>query len=102
MTTYEIPLSAGAQSFNARIFANVYRLRLLFADGQNPCWLLDIGDQDGVDLVCGIPVIPGADLLAQYPEIGFGFSLKCAVTKAPDAVPQYADMGDTMHLYVEG
>lgn len=101
MAIYEIPLSAGAQTFNVQIFANTYQMRLLFADSQNPCWLLDIADRDGNDLVCGIPLIPGGDMLEQYPEIGFGFALRCAVARSAAAVPSYEDMGGALRLYVE-
>jgi hypothetical protein len=38
-------------------------------------WCLDIMDSSGADLIKGIPLITGADLLAQYRYLGLGFSL---------------------------
>ncbi|HDS4945079.1 TPA: hypothetical protein QHY57_005346, partial [Klebsiella pneumoniae subsp. ozaenae] len=38
-------------------------------------WCLDIMDSTGADLIKGIPLITGANLLAQYRYLGLGFSL---------------------------
>ncbi len=39
------------------------------------CWGLDIGDASNNPIVCGIPLIPGVNLLAQYAYLGISGEL---------------------------
>jgi hypothetical protein len=50
-------------------------------------WCLDIMDSTGADLIKGIPLITGADLLAQYRYLGLGFSLMSIATTRQMIIP---------------
>ena len=75
-------------------------MRLIFLFTPYPCWELDISDNKGNPLVCGIPLITGADLLAQYGYLNFGAQMYCATDVNHDIVPQFFDLGIDSHLYL--
>lgn len=96
--TFEIPLSPNPQSFTMQFPNGVtYTLRLIYQFNDN-CWLLDISDQSGNPLVCGIEVVTGADLLAQYAYLGFGCSLFATTDGGTLAPPNFYNLGTTGHL----
>src|SRR5271165_1552319 len=100
---YEIPLTSIPQTF-AAVLPNglTYNFRLIFQFTPNPCWILDIADATNQPLVCGIPLITGADLLAQYEYLGLSCKMWCATDGAPDTVPTSYNLGSGSHLYIEG
>lgn len=97
-TPYEIPLSPNAQTFGILLGGAAYNLTVKW-NAQNSAWTLDIADNSSNPLVCGIPLITGADLLAQYAYLGISGSLVCQTDNNPDAVPTYDNLGTTGHLY---
>ncbi len=121
-TYYEIPLIASPQTFSVTLAGTAYTMTLMFhsaygavagapvgmdqtvptseIDTNNlDCWGLDIGDASNNPIVCGIPLIPGIDLLYQYAYLNFGGSLFVAVDGDPDAPPDFAGLGSAGHLY---
>lgn len=98
MTPYEIPLTPGPQSFAISLAGVTYNLRLAWNRAAS-CWMLDIADEDRQPLVNGIPVITGADLLAQYGHLGFGGALIVQTDHAADAVPTFDNLGVTGRIY---
>lgn len=96
METQEIPLSAANQQFTITLAGNSLRMsvtwRALF-------WALDIMDAGGSPLVMGIPLITGADLLAQYRHLGLGFSLYVGCDDPTTENPTESDLGTNSHLY---
>lgn len=122
-TWYEIPLVAQAQSFSVQLDGVSYTMELMFheanagmddapvgADTSSPGavfdtnvldgWALDISDDTGNPIVCGIPLIPGIDLLYQYQYLGIGGALMVIVDGIPDGVPDFAGLGTLGHLYL--
>lgn len=100
MTIYEIPLSTGNQSFTVALGGSDYRLTLVYRDADDgAAWLLDIADTSGTVIVSGIPLVTGADLLAQYKHLGIGGQLFVQTDGDPEAVPTYASLGATAGLY---
>ncbi|EKK0328005.1 hypothetical protein H5904_03910 [Klebsiella pneumoniae] len=63
-------------------------------------WCLDIMDSTGADLIKGIPLITGANLLAQYSYLGLGFSLYVNCDDPANDNPTQTDLGIKSHLYV--
>ena len=64
-------------------------------------WTIDIADTYGAPLVSGIPMVTGADLLAQYEYLNFGGGLMVA-TDGDDKgahVPTFGNLGTSSHLY---
>lgn len=98
-TTYEIPLSAEPQSFTISLAGIEYKLRVVYADVAEGGWVVDIADVSGNPIVAGIPLVTGHDLLEQYAYLGLGGQLVVATDGDPDAVPTFANLGTTSHLY---
>lgn len=64
-------------------------------------WMLDIADTTETPILQGLPLVTGADLLAQYrylTNIPPGL-LGVATDGVPDAVPTYQNLGLTSHVY---
>jgi hypothetical protein len=97
-TAYEIPLQANAQTFVIQLAGVTYGMTLRWNES-NQTWILDIADANGVALLQGIPLITGADLLAQYGYLGFGGSLYAQTDHDTFAPPTYANLGSDSHLY---
>lgn len=99
MATYEIPLSPEHQRFAITLAGVEYQLRVTYRDAVEAGWILDINDSSGSPLVCGIPLITGADLLGQLQYLGIGGQLWVATDGDPDAVPTFDNLGTLSHLY---
>lgn len=100
MAVYEIPLRPGTPQSMAIPLAGVtYTLQTKFLDAPDGGWVIDIDDVNGNALAHGLPLITGADLIEQYPDIGFGFQLWVRTDYYPSAVPSWNSLGNTSHLY---
>lgn len=101
MSVFEIPLKPQPQTVFAQFPNGVtYQLRLIYQFTPDDCWLLDIDDASGNPILCGVPLITGADLLAQFSYLGFGCSLYCTTDGDTFAVPKFYNLGVTAHLFV--
>lgn len=100
LVTQEIPLNAGPQRMTVQLGPLFQRrLRLHYADVPEAGWLLDIGLVDGTPVLCGLPLLPGQDLLAQYAYLGLGGQLYVTSDANPDGPIAYEEAGSSMHLY---
>ena len=63
MKAVEITLVADNQTFATTIDGSVYHLSVIW---RGEYWVLDLADSNGSAIISGIPMITGADLLAQY------------------------------------
>ncbi|WP_336764158.1 phage baseplate plug protein [Asaia sp. VD9] len=97
---YEVPLVSAPQSFSTDFNGSTYSLRFTFQNVDQGGWLLDIYDTSANPIVVGIPLVTGADLLAQYAYLGLGVSLYLVTDGDSDAVPTFADLGVASHLYL--
>lgn len=98
MTPYEIPLTANAQTFSIPLGGLTYNLNVYW----NPvsmCWCIDLADSLNNPVISGMVLVTGLDLLDQYAYLNLGGSLVVQSDYSADAVPQYADLGATGHLY---
>ncbi|EPD1507912.1 phage baseplate plug family protein [Klebsiella pneumoniae] len=98
MSVSEIPLAPDSQSFNITLAGVDYQMRVVW---RGVCWFLDLMDSTGSDLIKGIPLITGADLLAQYRFLGLGFSLYVVCDDPASENPTQFDLGINSHLYAE-
>lgn len=97
---FPIPLAVGVpQTFPIQLGGIQYQLTLLYRNITEGGWVLDIADASGTPIVQGIPLVTGADLLAQYKHLGFNGSLACQTTSNPDAVPTFENLGSDGLLY---
>jgi hypothetical protein len=95
---FEIPTSPTPQSFAITLSGVQYRVTLRW----NPIaqlWFIDFADVAGNALLLGVPVVTGADLLAQYAYLNFGGALFAMTDDAPDLPPGFTNLGKTGHLY---
>lgn len=97
---FEIPIvPATPQTFTISLGNNQYRFTLQWRELGAQCWFLDIADSNNNQLVAGIPLVTGADLLLQHPEINVPGQLWVVSDGDPAAQPTFSNLGDTAHLY---
>jgi hypothetical protein len=97
-TFYEIPLKPEAQEFDISLAGVTYHLMLNWC-APNNAWTLDIEDSLQNPIVSGIPLITGADLLAQLEYLGLGGAMIVQSDFDPNEVPDYGSLGSTGHLF---
>ncbi|GBR28714.1 hypothetical protein AA11826_0341 [Komagataeibacter oboediens DSM 11826] len=101
MTTYyEVPLSGEAQTFTASMNGVSYTFTFRYLNCTQGGWVMDLADSSGNQIVGGIPLVTGTDLLGQYGYLGFGCRMFVSTDGDWDAVPTYDNLGTTSHLYV--
>lgn len=104
-SAFEIPLQGSTnQAFSIPILGITYNMTLRWNaqdndNDQEGTWYLDIADVNGTQIVGGIPLITGADLLAQYDYLGFGFQLVVQSDHDTVELPSFGNLGSTSHLY---
>jgi hypothetical protein len=107
-TDYVIPLTPSQNSTFA-IFINGVQYILAFqyanaidGDGvQEAGWQLDLMDQNNSPLILGIPLVTGANLLAQFAYLGLGFAMFCYTAGNPSAPPTFNNLGGAAQVVVE-
>ncbi|ECY5338487.1 hypothetical protein AVB71_19445 [Salmonella enterica subsp. enterica serovar Stanley] len=97
MEAVEIPLVDDNQTFATTINGTVYHLSVIW---RGEYWVLDLADSNGSAIISGMPMITGADLLAQYRYMNLGFSLVVLCDVAGQENPTQFDLGTFSHLYV--
>ena len=98
MTISEIPLSPENQRFSISVAGQSLQMAVTW---RAAFWCLDIMDSSGADLIKGIPLITGADLLAQYHYLNLGFLLYVVCDDPASENPTQFDLGINSHLYAE-
>ncbi len=103
-TLYEIPLSGTPQQFTMLLGERVYQFVFLYRDAVPSMaggsgWVMDINDNLGFHIACGIPLVTGANLLAQFDYLNFNASLFVLSDGYPDEVPTFDNLGTDSHVY---
>jgi len=100
---FEIPLQVGMPQTitGIQLGATTYQMTFLYRNDTSGLggWTVDIFDASGNPILQGVPLVTGADLLAQYPHLGFTGSLIVQTTSNPDAVPTFANLGSDGVVY---
>lgn len=99
MAVYRIPLSSEPQRFTINLGGIEYGLTVRYRNATMGGWVIDVTDRSGVQMVNGIPLVTGADLLAQYSHLGFAGELRVQTGDDPDEVPTFTNLGEQSHLY---
>lgn len=97
MQGYEIPLSPDNQAFNINLSNTTYRLQVEWCDF---AWVLDLMDSGGNEIVSGIPMVTGGNLLSQWGYLNLGFALEVVCDDVSQDYPTKTDLGIRSHLYV--
>lgn len=61
---------------------------------------MDLQNDRGEPVISGIPLVTGADLLAQYAYMGLGFKLVVVCDDSTQDYPTKTDLGGRSHLLV--
>ena len=73
MSVNEIPMIPDNQEFRITLGDISYTLRVLWRDDAG--WIMDVMDSGAQPLLMGVPLVPGVNLLAQYPDLGISGAL---------------------------
>jgi hypothetical protein len=100
----EIPLTNSPVNFGIVLSGVRYELTFVYRDttAAGGCgWTVDIADTYGAPIVCGIPLVIGADLLAQYEYLALGGIMLVATDGDAHGarVPTFANLGTGSHVY---
>jgi len=101
-TVWELPLSGTPQRFTMTLAGNTYQFLFQYRDAVaagGGGWVLDLNDYLGNPIICGIPLVTGADLMAQFGYLGFPGQLWVRSDGTPDAVPTFDNLGYLSHVY---
>lgn len=96
--TFEIPLIASPQTFSVSLNGTTYEMAVFWCE-PDQCWILNIADAQGIPILRGVPLITGANLLAQYEYLGIPGVLQCQTDHDPFAVPTFDNLGNGGRLY---
>ena len=98
-TLYELPFTARPQYVNVHLGGLRYRFKLAWNVPAN-CWILDILSTNGTPIACGLPIVTGSDMLAQFDYLGIGGQMLVTTDQTRgDGVPTYEGLGITGHVY---
>lgn len=98
MTAYRIPLSSVPQRLSISLAGVIYNLTLRW-NRFAQAWMLDISDINFVPMINGIPLVTGANLLAQYAYKGIGGQLIAQTDNSPLDPPSFTNLGSQGNLY---
>lgn len=94
----EIPLKAAPQTLGVVLSGKSYRMAVKW-NWIEQCWVVDLSDSAGVPVARGLAMVTGADMLGQLHARGFVGRMFPASDQQPDAVPSFANLGKTGHLF---
>ena len=84
-----------SQTLTININKVTYNLRIIW---RSTGYVLDILDKNYRNILCGLSLVTGADLLDQYDYMNFGFGLIIVSDVDASLVPTYYTLGVTSHL----
>lgn len=97
--TYKIPLSDKPQRFSITLGGVDLRMTLAYRNVEQGGWTLDIADAQGSPLISGIPLVCGADLLAQHASVGIPGRLYWQGAPDPDQPPSFEGIASEGALF---
>ncbi|CAI0832771.1 phage baseplate plug family protein [Serratia fonticola] len=97
MNIREIPLTPVNQQFTISLGEKVVNMRILWRDAAG--WVLDLTDETGEMRAAGLPLVPGANLLGQYRQLGINGMLVVASDVVEEEYPTQNNLGISSHLY---
>jgi hypothetical protein len=94
----EVPLSADSALFPITLGGVRLFLRFIWRNAGGAGWVMDVLDDGQVDMVTGLPLVTGLDLLSQHKHLGIPGELWVMTDADRDAVPTYTNLGTDSHL----
>jgi hypothetical protein len=100
VAVFLLPLQNTPQTFNIRLANQDYLMTVRWNDAADAGWQMSLTNADtNVDLVVGIPLIVGADLLAGLEYLEIGGSLFVYTSGDQLAVPTLDNLGIDSNVY---
>lgn len=96
-SAFEIPLVPRPQKLTIALAGVQYQLTVRPNDA-GQFWVLDIRDSQGVDILTGLSLVTGVDLLEQFEYLGIGGELWVFTDRNPPAMPTFVNLGVSSHL----
>lgn len=96
MQINEIPLSPDNQQFRIQLASTTYTLRVIWRDAAG--WIMDVMDSGSTPILSGVPLVTGANLLQQYPELGINGALVVVCDNGAPDEPTKTNLGAFSHL----
>ena len=75
MSSFIIPLSGPPETFTISLGGTDYRLTVAYRNVDLGGWFVDIADTAGNQILNGVPMVIGVDLLKQYKHLGIAGAL---------------------------
>ena len=101
MNTFVIPLTNVPQQFQITLATITYVMSCKWNNSPDAGWILDISDATGNPIIGNIPLVTGADLLAQLEYLGIGGSLYVNNGTDATAIPTLDNLGSGCLLYFQ-
>lgn len=103
MIPYLVPTQPQAQQIQITLGSVAYNLVLRW-NVPNDSWMMDVLDDGGNQVLSGVPLVTGADLLEQFAYLSIGGSvgagqMQAQTTSDTFAVPTYPNLGGDGNLY---
>lgn len=105
-THVEIPTSPG-EPFSEQILILDFTYTLRFAwNTRANCWVVEFWDAgNNRRILCGVPLVTGADLLEQFAHLALAAHAIMTVMTigpalSPDTVPSFTNLGIDAHVYL--
>lgn len=104
MAVNTISLSGVADTFSVTLGGTAYIFRLFYTDNAEGGWALDISTQDALPILCGIPLLPGQDLLEPYAYLAIGGAGGRLIVsrQGSSEPPGFADLATTHLIFIDG
>lgn len=100
METFLVPLRNVPEDFGITLSGRELRLVNKWNDSPEGGWLLDIFDATtSAPIICGLPMVTGADLLEQYEYLGLNGKLIVFTDGDETATPTLNNLGVESNLY---
>lgn len=96
MQPIEIPLTPDNQYFQVSLGDVNYTLKVVWRNTAG--WIMDIIDSNGETLLAGVPLVPGLNLLGQYPHLGISGVLAVVCDTGNPEYPTETNLGSFSHL----
>lgn len=93
-----IPLIAKPQKLSLVLNGLTYNLTVRWCTPAQ-AWIMDIADVSDKPMITGMPLVTGADLLAQFAYKDIGGKLIVQTSNSPDTPPTFTNLGGDSQLY---
>jgi hypothetical protein len=98
MSVFKVPLLPQPQRFSV-FLSSVEYIMVVKWNTVSACWIMDLLDVNDAPVLTGIPLVTGADLLAQFEYLEIGGQMIVQTDNLPYAVPTFENLGTTGNLY---